>query len=119
MGAGIRLEWRDTRTLLNGLDGYARRMEELPYQICTYFAPTVEGAAKEDAVWTDRTGNARQSLRGVAERLGKGAAALYLYHGMDYGKHLELKYQGRYAVIMATLERYYPEIQQMARDVLR
>jgi len=102
-----------------GMRNYERRALDIPYQICLYFKPRVERDAKLNAEWTDRTGNARQGLRGEAVSISDGAAALLLIHGMWYGIHLEFVAQGRYGIINPTMESVYAPILDMMRNSVR
>ena len=84
-------------------------------------AQTPQPAAKQNAPWTDRTGNARSGLFGTAERdVAQRIVTIYLSHGatLDYGQYLELSNGGRYAVIMRTIEGHLPALNAMLRDVL-
>lgn len=59
--------------------------------------------AQYNAPWTDRTGAAREGLyTDVFEE--DGDIVLELGHGVDYGIWLELIQDGRFAIIMPTLE---------------
>ena len=75
---------------------------------------TAESDMKEQASWTDRTGNARNTLsaRVAIQRLPGGVVhiLLKLAHGMEYGIWLELRWGGRYAIVGPTAERYRPII---------
>lgn len=101
------------RNLVN----YQRQVEHTPYRIAQYFAPQLETYAKENANWVDRTGNARQALYAVAVNVAPGTAIIYLVHGMEYGVFLELKYQGRYAIIARTLAYFHPKIRTFLRGL--
>jgi len=68
--------------------------------------PVLEAYAKAHRPWTDRTGNARQSLFSVSELAGE-IVTIYLSHGMEYGVFLELCNSGQYAIIMPTLQANY------------
>lgn len=117
--AGMSISWTGVEQVDRKMQGYGAALEEVPYRVALYYEPQVENAAKHHAPWTDQTGNARQALRARAERLGRGRAVLFLYHGMAYGVHLELRNQGRYAVIMPTLRSFYPRVRQTLREVTR
>ena len=80
--------------------------------------PVLEAHAKQHAPWTDRTGNARQSLFSVTE-LAKEIVTLYLSHGMEYGVFLELCNSGRYAIIMRTLQANYGVIKEALEELYR
>lgn len=64
--------------------------------------------AQDTAPWDDRTGMARAGL-GVEAYAEDGEIYLELYHTVDYGQWLETIQNGRFAVIMPTLE-YYSDI---------
>jgi len=82
------------------------------------FEPVLESAAKAEAPWTDRTGNARQGLFSVSDIEGQ-RVILYLSHGVEYGVYLELCNQGRYAIVLPTLERHYAIIKRALQDLYR
>ncbi len=42
---------------------------------------------------------------------------LYIVHGMDYGKWLEIKYAGRYAILWPTIMANAPAINEMIHQV--
>ena len=57
-------------------------------------AASMERYAKENRVWTDRTGDARKGLRGVASRSSQAISAgiyqdMYGKTGKEYGYYLE------------------------------
>jgi hypothetical protein len=67
------------------------------------FAKEVEAYAKEHAPWHDRTGDARSGLTATAEqRLVR--YTITLYHTVDYGIWLEVRWNGKYAIILPTIE---------------
>jgi len=72
-------------------------------------ARKVEDYAKDNAPWTDRTGDARAGLTAEVSRDGD-AIVMELYHTVDYGLWLEVIQNGEYAIIMPTLEAMAPEI---------
>lgn len=64
----------------------------------------MEEWAKQNAVWTDRTGNARQLLKGQAFWADKETIAILVSHGVDYGIWLELAHERRYAILEDAIE---------------
>lgn len=72
-------------------------------------ALNIKTYAQNNAPWTDRTGDARKLLDTAVE-LDKGEVTLLLGHGVEYGKWLELIQDGRFAIIMDTLEQYAPVV---------
>jgi len=73
------------------------------------FAAEVEAYAQEHARWEDRTGDAREGLTAKgAQRLT--SYIIVLYHTVDYGIWLEIRWDGKYAVILPTIEHMGHEL---------
>lgn len=75
--------------------------------------PRAESYMRENAPWTDQTGNARAGLRARHEKEPLVQHELILYHTMPYGIWLEVRWSGRYAIIVPTLQQMGPEVMQM------
>jgi hypothetical protein len=73
------------------------------------WAGTLEGRAKNDAPWQDRTGNARNGLFGAIEAR-TNEVIIKLGHSVEYGIFLELARDGRYAILKPTLDKAIPDI---------
>lgn len=117
MASGIR--WiRSPQVLVDALDLYQRRLIAAIGELAHYFEPVIESYAKANAPWTDRTGNARQSLF-TATEIARDMVTLYLSHGMEYGVFLELCNSGKYAIVMPTLQAHYGPIKQALDDLMR
>lgn len=65
--------------------------------------------AKANAPWEDRTGYAREGLDTNVEMQDQ-VIVWDLFHTMDYGLYLETRWNGRYAIIMPTLEIFAPRV---------
>ena len=91
--------------LLKAIDRYEKDLMAEIEDLLRRFAPQIESYAKAMAPWQDRTGNARQTLFTVVEAQ-RDRVILYLSHQMSYGVYLELRWQGRYAIIMRTLQAH-------------
>lgn len=74
-------------------------------------AANIQGKAAEGRLWTDRTAQARQRIKGYCVRTDKGVR-IYLAHGVDYGVFLEFANEKKYAIIYPTLRREAPRIMQ-------
>lgn len=72
-------------------------------------ADEVVAYAQDNAPWSDITGEARNGLTAEVYDQG-GEVVLDLVHTVDYGVWLETIQNGRFAIIMPTLERFAPEI---------
>lgn len=69
----------------------------------------VQNSAFTNAPWEDRSGNARRGLTSEVNN-DNGDIVLTLAHTVDYGLWLEVIQNGRFAIIMPTLEREAPQI---------
>jgi len=114
-----RVTWRGADEVVQNMSDYERKVLFAVGQVAKYFEPIIETAAKENAPWMDRTGNARQSLHAYTERLSRDVVRLYLSHGVDYGVYLETKNGGAYAIIWPTLEEHIPRIRAMLQGIFR
>lgn len=81
--------------------------------IVDYSAAASEKAMKENAPWTDRTANARTGLRAVPGHTPGVSHWVDLLHSVSYGIWLEVRWAGRYAIILPTLQVQGPAM--MAR----
>jgi hypothetical protein len=72
-------------------------------------AKKLEGIAKENASWTDRTANARQSIRGDFGWEGD-KCKIILSGNIEYFVYLELANDEIYAILKPTIEENTPEI---------
>ena len=107
--------------LATAVDRYGDQVLTAVTAVAQYIATQMQNAAKQNAPWTDRTGNARSGIFGTAERdVAQRIVTIYLSHGatLDYGQYLELSNGGRYAVIMRTIEGHLPALNAMLRDTL-
>ena len=83
------------------------------------FARRCEIYMKEHARWDDRTGDARAGLRaeGSFELV---RYTISLYHTVEYGIWLEVRWNGKYAIINPTIEAMGPRFmaEMVAAEVL-
>ena len=68
-----------------------------------------EGVAKSEAPWTDRTGDARNSIQGEAG-WRKNDMVITLSGNMNYSVYLELAHEKKYAILKPTIHELAPEI---------
>lgn len=61
-----------------------------------------EAYMKDNAPWQDRTGNARAGLRSVPEHTAN-QSVINIMHSMPYGIWLEVRWAGKYGIIINTL----------------
>lgn len=96
--------------------------------IANRYAPEIENWLRDNAPWTDRTGNARQSLHVAVTELANGYVELVLAHGVEYGWYLEginpatmtpMANAGEWAVIDPALDVYGPVIWARVVELVR
>lgn len=105
--------------LARNITAYGDKVLTAVYAVAEYCAQAIQDDAKQNAPWQDRTSNARKMLQGEVDKLAEDVIAIYLIHGMDYGKWLELCNGGKYKIVMPTLEAHYNRVMTMLRSVLR
>lgn len=73
------------------------------------FARQVEDYARANAPWEDRTGDARHGLTAQGEQR-LVTYTITLFHTAEYGLWLEVRWDGKYAIILPTLEVMGPRL---------
>jgi hypothetical protein len=100
---------------------------------CDTAAKKMESYAKQNARWTDRTGNARQTIKGGFKWEDANRCRVYIAGNMNYSPYLELAHadksvgndvgmevgptfeqlelgnEGKYAILRPTVRKYSPE----------
>jgi gamma-glutamylcysteine synthetase len=98
----------------------------------------MQGYARDNAKWINRTGDARRGLRGGMYKEGQDIFA-YIKHSMEYGIYLELKgskiktamsflsgaqymelaEDGKYAILGPTRDKFAPEVYKQADRLMK
>lgn len=99
-------------------DDYVRRVYAAIYALAQRRSPEIENWLKQNAPWTDRTGNARQTLHTIVS--GNGSViVITLSHGMTYGWHLETGHTGRFAILGPGVDYWSQQIMSDIRSLLQ
>ena len=105
-------------------DGLSRNLQQGPAKVkkaavvtAHRMAPEVESYMKNNAPWTDRTGNARNGLAARAYESGD-EVGIVLYPQVSYGIWLEVRWSGRYAIINPTIDEMGPRVMQQFNGLL-
>lgn len=97
-----------------GAEAYARAARAGIHAVAQKWAAILQTEMRNQAPWTDRTGNARQGLYTEVQpptaAQVTGMIELILRHGVEYGEFLELRNSGRFAIINPTLDTAAPRI---------
>lgn len=78
-----------------------------------------ENYMKSNAPWKDRTTNARNGL--AARYTGVNSDdqhEMVLFHQVDYGIWLEIKDDGKYAIILPTIQEFGPRVMKTLKGIL-
>lgn len=113
-----RFVWEAPPSVLSkNLAARGKRLLEAILALGRFFAAKMESYARANARWTDRTANARQGLTGRALKTAAGVTII-LFHTMSYGIWLEVAMDGKYAIILDTLEAHYGELSAALRSLV-
>lgn len=104
-------------TLTPTLESYNDEVMDAIRAVLEYWGARAVTEMRSNASWTDRTSNARNGLASQVY-LGGESASLVLFHTMNYGIWLEVRWSGRYAIIGPTLNEVGPKVLEMARDAI-
>lgn len=101
-----------------GINKIRNRTETAIMILCNTAAIKMEEYAKNNAVWTDRTGNARQTLEGTTRWVGSKEIEIIVQHHMDYGFWLELAHERHYAILEEAIEENVEELYRALKRFL-
>lgn len=93
--------------------GYTEQVRVAVRGILTSYAPRIEAWMKSEAIWIDRTGNARQGLYAELDELARQVDILFtleMGYSVFYGRFLELSNAGRYAILAPAVDHFFPLI---------
>ena len=144
MPSGFHWVINPQQQLIPNLQEYGRKALVAIQAVGTYWGQLVQDEARKNARWVDRTGNARGGLFFAVDGFGlepvtgmvtpeahskmsdvaveSGDAdtlIITLGHTVFYGKFLETKNGGKYAVVMSTIEQNIGRLEQMIQDVFK
>lgn len=85
------------------------RNAQRKFDIVASYSGEIEQWMRDNAVWQDRTGEARQALNVKVNKL-KDRIEFVFAHGVDYGKYLEDHNDSRFAILRKTIDHWGPVI---------
>lgn len=122
MASDISVQW-DASELIGNLKDLDRKLTSKEYgglqMLMQTAASKMESWAKDNAPWTDRTGQARQRLHGEAYWENPSIVVAAIMHQVDYGVYLELAHQRKYAILEKTIEEHKDEIEEAVGTLLK
>ena len=130
---GVTFKWvKPVSNIQTGFTRHGRKALVAVRQAADHSAIRMQNAARAEAPWTDRTGNARSGLFGGASGgglpdLGAPSAVadiapdesvegdetlivVVIAHSMSYGVSLELDHAELYAVLVPVMDREIPQL---------
>lgn len=115
-----KLTWAGGSVLLKNLAGANDKAVFYLSKATALYSLKSEGYARTKAVWTDRSSNARGGLTGTYDvSLGADTSSytINVFHKMNYGIWLELRFNQKYAIIKKTVDAQGPKFFQMSNDI--
>lgn len=128
--------------LIPNLHEYGRKVLVAVQAVATYWGQLIQDKGRLEAVWEDRTGNARSGIFFAVDGFGlepvtgtvtpeaqsqkddvtiengdENTLIITLGHTVFYGKFLELSNGGQYAIIMSTIEGNLSSLEKMLKDL--
>ena len=115
----------DVAQLVITSDTLSPRLNAFPEKLQSTLAAAVyvhsikcEGYMRSNAPWQDITGNARNGLRASPES-APDHHSIWLMHTVPYGIWLEVRWEGKYAIIVPTMKTQGRALMQYLRGVFR
>lgn len=100
----------DATELINALNAIGSTFAESIETAVGSVTADMELYAKQNAPWTDRTGNARRTMTGFTLWENENVLVAGVSGHMPYSPKLELNYGGRFRILLPTLDRFSPDI---------
>lgn len=97
-----------TDTITDGLDEIGDPVENAR-EVFRAYSEVIAEDARENAPWSDRTGDARAGIMAEVDTNGD-EVIFYLAHSVEYGIWLETIQSGRFAILLPTLEKYSAQV---------
>lgn len=105
----IKIEFKGLDELIKKLDSIPPKLKKALEADSKNIGAKMEKWAKENARWTDRTGNARQFLKSNTKWEDEDTLTTTMEHHVAYGIWLELCNEGKYAIIDEAINEFTQE----------
>jgi hypothetical protein len=103
-------------TLSEGIANFAFKSANRMAEIAGEFAEDLLNYARDNAPWDDRTGDARRGLE-YEVSLYNESLEVDLFHTVEYGIWLEVRWGGKYAIIIPSVEAMGPKLFDKMNDI--
>lgn len=108
----------DGSKLINGILETQKRAEAAMMMYGSTAATNLEDYMKQNAPWTDRSGQARRTLSAKNSKIPNGIK-ITLAYGVNYGASLEMAHEKRYAIIEPTIRLKSADIMKQFAGLLQ
>lgn len=104
--------WQGLESVNDNLIAFDKTLHQNIKQAVERLADEMVEYAKANAPWNDRTGDARQGLQSAVVWQDEDHFTILLGHGAEiyYGVWLEVRWGGKFAIILPTIEHFMPQI---------
>ncbi len=144
MSSGFQWVVSPSDQIIPAIEKYGQDVLVVVQAVANYWGQMNQDEARLEAPWEDRTSNARGGLFFAVDGFGMSpiigevtpesksemsdvavesgdanTMIITLGHTVFYGKYLETSNGGIYAVVMSTLEKNLPQLEQMLQDALK
>jgi len=109
----------DKTDLENGIRVFGPLVDGYIHTVFAYQATRALGYAKTTAPWKDRTGNARNGLGADTDWIPMEQHTIVLFHRVTYGIFLEVRWAGKYSVILPTIKKYGPDTMRLLQKMFQ
>lgn len=106
-------------TLTPGMKAFPENVNIALTRTVDFFSPRVESYARANAPWTDRTGNARSGLHAQPFHEADQRHGIIIAHSVPYGIWLEVRFEGKYAIIIPTIKVQGKELMNSLRGFFK
>ena len=114
--ASIRITIKNKAELNKNFQQFGVRLKDIVHDVMDSKFNEMVNYAKDNAIWIDRTGNARQGISSVDFSEGN-VVKFYLTIGVDKGIWLEVANDGKYAILQPTMTVFEPQIWDMLEQI--
>lgn len=103
------IAWVGLDTVSENIFRYGQKIQKDTQDAMENLAKEMEAYAKQNAPWQDDSTDARSGLKAKAIH-GPDNTTIFLGHTMPYGIWLEVRWGGKFAIIVPTLRQFAPRV---------
>lgn len=108
--SGITVDTNSITTVIRNIRQHESKLKQAIKILTDSAARKMEAWAKTNAKWVDRTGNARQFIKGEAVWVSNTKIQIALSHNVNYGIWLELAMERKFSILEDAIEQNKDEL---------